>query len=120
MEKLKAKWMEMNLYRRVLLAVMLAEIFGFFFAAILCVNRPGLEYGGTLLYPRAEVEFQIYEGKLDGEPARFTVSPEGEVAYQWGEYSYGPWPVSYTHLVGEGQGAGHGGRRLCGQALRRV
>ena len=119
MEKLKAKWMEMNLYRRVLLAVMLAEIFGFFFAAILCVNRPGLEYGGTLLYPRAEVEFQIYEGKLDGEPARLPVSPEGEVAYQWGEYSYGPWQVTVNSAAFPETLGDHDGTHNIGLEIRR-
>ena len=77
METLKAKWLEMDLYRRILLAVMLAEIFGFLIANVIVVNRPGLEYGDALLYPSTEGETQIYEGKLDGESARFTVSPEG-------------------------------------------
>ena len=94
MEKLKAKWMEMNLYRRILLAVMVAEIMGFLIANVIAANRPGLEYGGTLLYPRMERETQIYEGTVDGEPAQFVVSPEGEVSYQWGDFSYGPWQVS--------------------------
>ena len=94
MEKLKAKWLEMNLYRRILLAVMVAEIMGFLIANVIAANRPGLEYGGTLLYPRMERETQIYEGTVDGEPAQFVVSPEGEVSYQWGDFSYGPWQVS--------------------------
>ena len=93
METLKAKWQEMGLYRRILLAVMLAEIVGFLIAYVIVVNRPGLEYSGALLYPHTEGELQIYEGKIDGEPARFAVSPEGEISYQWGEYTYGPWQV---------------------------
>ena len=93
MEMLKAKWQEMGLYRRILLAVMLAEIVGFLIAYVIVVNRPGLEYSGALLYPHTEGELQIYEGKIDGEPARFAVSPEGEISYQWGEYTYGPWQV---------------------------
>ena len=84
METLKAKWQEMGLYRRILLAVMLAEIVGFLIAYVIVVNRPGLEYSGALLYPHTEGELQIYEGKIDGEPARFAVSPEGEISYQWG------------------------------------
>ena len=84
MEKLKTKWKEMNLYQRILLAVMLAEIFGFLIANVIVVNRPGLAYGDALLYPSTEGELQVYEGKLDGEPARFTVSPAGEISYQWG------------------------------------
>ena len=94
MEKLKARWLEMDLYRRILLAVMAAEIVGFLIASVIMVNRPGLEYRDALLYPRTEGETQIYEGTVDGEPARFAVSPEGEVSYQWGEFSYGPWQIS--------------------------
>ena len=109
MEKLKAKWQEMGLYRRILLAVMLAEIVGFLIAYVILVNRPGLEYSGALLYPHTEGELQIYEGKIDGEPARFAVSPEGEVFYQWGDYSYGPWqvrvdPAAFPETLGEHDG----------------
>lgn len=109
METLKAKWQEMGLYRRILLAVMLAEIVGFLIAYVIVVNRPGLEYSGALLYPHTEGELQIYEGKIDGEPARFAVSPEGEISYQWGEYTYGPWqvvadPTAFPETLGEHDG----------------
>lgn len=93
MTALKAKWAEMNWYRRVLLIAMAVEILAFFVAVLAAVNRPGLEYGGTLLYPRTEGETRVYEGKLDWEPVRFTVSPEGAVTYQRGEYDYGPYQV---------------------------
>lgn len=90
MTALKAKWSEMSRYRRVLLIVMAIEILAFFFATLVMINRPGLEYQDALLYPRTEGELQIYQGKVDGETARFTVTPGGEVSYQWGEYTYGP------------------------------
>ena len=93
MTALKAKWTEMNWYRRVLLIAMAVEILAFFVAVLAAMNRPGLEYGGTLLYPRTEGETRVYEGKLDWKPVRFTVSPEGEVIYQRGEYDYGPYQV---------------------------
>ena len=94
MTALKAKWSEMSRYRRVLLLVMAAEILVFFIANVLAFLRPGLEYQDTLLYPRTEGELQIYQGKVDGETARFTVTPGGEVSYQWGEYTYGPYQIS--------------------------
>lgn len=117
MEKLKAKWLEMNLYQRILLAVMLAEIFGFLIATVIIINRPGLEYGDALLYPHMEGELQVYEGKLDGEPARFTVSPAGEVFYQWGDYSYGPWqvrvdPAAFPETLGEHDGENNFGLEI--------
>ena len=106
MTALRAKWTEMNRYRRVLLIAMAAEILAFFVPVLVAVNRPGLEYGGTLLYPRMEGEIQIYEGTIDGEPARFAVSPEGEVSYRWGEYTYGPWRVAEDPAAAPGEGSG--------------
>lgn len=94
MTALKAKWTEMSRYRRVLLLVMAAEILVFFIANVLAFLRPGLEYQDALLYPRTEGELQIYQGKVDGETARFTVTPGGEVSYQWGEYTYGPYQIT--------------------------
>ena len=94
MTALKAKWSELSRYRRVLLLVMAAEILVFFIANILVFLRPGLEYQDTLLYPRTEGELQIYQGRVDGETARFTVTPGGEVSYRWGEYSYGPYQIT--------------------------
>ena len=93
MTALKAKWSEMSLYRRVLLIVMAVEILAFFFATLVMINRPGLEYQDAMLYPSTEGDFQIYQGTVDGETARFAVSPEWEVSYQWGEYSYGPYQI---------------------------
>ena len=94
MTALKTKWSEMSQYRRVLLLVMAIEILAFFIANILALLRPGLEYRDALLYPRTEGELQIYQGKVDGETARFTVAPGGEVSYQWGEYTYGPYQIT--------------------------
>ena len=94
MTALKARWSELSRYRRVLLLVMAAEILVFFIANVLAFLRPGLEYQDTLLYPRTEGELQIYQGRVDGETARFTVTPGGEVSYQWGEYTYGPYQIS--------------------------
>lgn len=94
MTALKAKWSEMSLYRRVLLIVMAIEILAFFFATLVMINRPGLEYQDALLYPGTEGDIQIYQGTVDGETARFAVSPEWEVSYQWGDYTYGPYQIS--------------------------
>lgn len=94
MTALKAKWSEMSLYRRVLLLVMAIEILAFFFATLVIINRPGLEYQDALLYPGTEGDIQIYQGTVDGETARFAVSPEWEVSYQWGDYTYGPYQIT--------------------------
>ena len=117
MTALKAKWSEMSRYRRVLLLVMAIEILAFFFATLVMINRPGLEYGDALLYPGTEGDIQIYQGTVDGETARFTVSPEGEVFYQWGDYSYGPWqvrvdPAAFPETLGEHDGENNFGLEI--------
>ena len=94
MTALQEKWAEMSWYRRILLVVMSTEILLFFIATLVTINRPGLAYRDGLLYPRTEGRDQIYEGTVDGERARFTVSPEGEISYQWGEYAYGPYQIT--------------------------
>ena len=117
MTALKAKWSEMSLYRRVLLIVMAIEILAFFFATLVMINRPGLEYQDALLYPGTEGDIQIYQGTVDGETARFTVSPEGEISYQWGEFSYGPYqvtvdPATFPETLGEHDGKSNFGLEI--------
>lgn len=117
MDALRGKWAEMNWYRRVLLIAMAVEILGFFAAVLVAVNRPGLEYGGTLLSPRTEGETRVYEGKLDWEPVRFAVSPEGEVTYQRGDLSYGPYqvsvdPAAFPETLGEHDGTSNLGLEI--------
>lgn len=94
MTELKANWKELSRYRQVLLVIMAAEILLFLVANIIAAVRPGLEYQDGFLYARREGETQIYEGKVDGERTQFTISPTGEVACQWGDYSYGPYQVT--------------------------
>ena len=118
MTALKAKWTEMNWYRRVLLIAMAVEILAFFVAVLAAVNRPGLEYGGTLLYPRTEGETRVYEGKLDWKPVRFTVSPEGAVTYQRGEYDYGPYQVTVDPAAFPGTLGEHDGTSNLGLEIR--
>lgn len=94
MTALKAHWKELYCYRQVLLVIMAAEILCFLVANVVAAVRPGLEYREAFLCARREGETQVYEGKLDGERTRFAVSPTGEVVYQWGDYSYGPYQVT--------------------------
>ena len=90
---LQAKWAQMSWYRRILLVGMAAEILVFFLATLVTVNRPGLEYQDSLLYPSIQGDLHIYQGTVDGKTARFTVSPTGEVSYQWVDYTYGPYQI---------------------------
>lgn len=94
MNTIRTWWRECSWYRRVLLILLALEILAFAVATAVVVNRTGLKYENTLLFPSAEGETQVYQGRLDGVPARFTVSPEGEISYQLGTLQYGPWQVA--------------------------
>lgn len=93
MAAIKNKWADMSWFRRVLLILMLAEILGFAIAMVVAVNRLGMEYSNELFYPRTEGDVTWYEGRVDGEKAAFSVTPDGTVEYRWGEYDYGPYQV---------------------------
>ena len=93
MTALKAKWDDMTYYQRILLILMLLEIAVFGVITAVSVNRLGIAYGDSLLFPRTEGTLQIYEGEVDGEAACFTVSPDREISYQWGDCLYGPYQI---------------------------
>ena len=59
-----------------------------------CRRPSGLEYQDGFLYARERGRPRSTRANWDGEKAQFTVSPTGEVAYQWGDYSYGPYQVT--------------------------
>ena len=92
MTALKAKWGKMTYYQRILLILMVLEIAVFGVITAVSVNRLGIAYGDSLLFPRTEGTLQIYEGEVDGGAACFTVSPGREVSYQWGGLPV--WPLS--------------------------
>lgn len=87
------RWRKMSLFRRVLLVLLAAMILGFGIATPIVTSQWGIEYGDTLLYRTEEAGVCRYSGRVDGENAVFTVSPDGTVEYQWGDLLYGPWQV---------------------------
>ncbi len=83
----------MSLYQTGLLAVLTAMILGFGIASVASGMRKGIVYGDSLLYVSEEDGVVRYTGRLDGEPAEFTVRSDGVVEYRWGEFRYGPYTV---------------------------
>ncbi len=57
------------------------------------LRRVGFAYQGAILVPRVENGKTVYSGKLRGEPARFTVSEDKTVVFQYGSRTYGPYTV---------------------------
>lgn len=73
-------------------AVLLIALFSALY--LLARLRPGLEYGGALLYPaEASGGGAVYAGRVDGARAVLTVGGDGSLTWQWGEEVYGPYTV---------------------------
>ena len=109
MSAMKEKWLECSRYRQILLILLVLAFVVSLPAFLVISRREGLEYENTLLYPSTQGDAQIYQGKLDGEIARFTISPQGTVTYEWGGQQYGPWqiteaPSAVSQNFGEAQG----------------
>ncbi len=91
--KLRARWNEMDLFRRGLLILMLAAIPLFAVVTAVQCSRVGIEYGNVFLR-RTETDGVIqYAGRKDGQDIAFTVYPDGRVEHRWGKETYGPYTV---------------------------
>ena len=91
--KLKARWNEMDLFRKGLLILLVAAIPLFAVVTAVQCSRLGIEYG-TVFLRRTENDGVIqYAGREDGQDSVFTVGPDGRVEYRWGEETYGPYTV---------------------------
>lgn len=89
----KERGREMSQLRRMLLVLLAAMILGFGVSILIISSFRGVEYEDTLLRMREDGAVRSYSGRVDGEKAVFTVSSEGIVEYQWGDYAYGPYQV---------------------------
>lgn len=94
MNALKEKWLECSRYRQVLLIILALAFVVSLISYCVVSRRYGLAYENTLLYPTTQGDNQIYQGKLEGEIARFSISPQGTVTYEWGGQQYGPWQIT--------------------------
>ena len=91
--KLRARWNEMDLFRRGLLLLLAVAIPLFAVVTAVQCSRVGIEYGNAFLR-RTEKDGVIqYAGRKSGEDSVFTVGPDDRVEYRWGEETYGPYQV---------------------------
>lgn len=74
-----------------ILLVVMAILF-----TVLCskaTSREGFLYKDEILVVSEESGNMVYSGKIQGEEAKFSVSTEKEVSFQYGEITYGPYRV---------------------------
>lgn len=113
MKRIKA----LNGYQKVVLLVVLALAVVFSVLYPLTLSREGYLYEDTILVPSQENGSVVYSGKIRGEQARFTVSADKAVTYQYGGQTYGPYTAKEDPAaIPEGV---DGGRQMTGVELRR-
>ena len=73
--------------------LILAAVMAVVFAPLYAVTtaRTGILYRDAILVPRTEGGSTVYEGKVNGARAVFTVTEDKTVTFRWGEREYGPY-----------------------------
>ena len=87
MEKIKS----LNNYQKGILILMV--IMSLVFAVIysMTISKVGFEFNDKILVYRQEGENTIYQGKIKGQEAQFTVSQDKVVVFEYGDKIYGPY-----------------------------
>ena len=87
MEKMK----HLGLYQKCVLQVVLVMTLAFSVVYSVTTAREGFAYKNVILIPNQENGTTIYSGKIQGKQARFIVSADHIVEFQYGEKVYGPY-----------------------------
>ncbi len=80
-------------YQKVVLLLLAILVLVFTVLYPVTISREGFRYQDAILVPQPEAGGTVYAGKLRGEQARFTVSADKTVVFQYGERAYGPYTV---------------------------
>ncbi len=82
----------LNRYQKGILLLLAAMILVFTVLYPVTIAREGISYQGAILVPQPQADgATVYSGRLQGEPARFTVTADKTVTFQWGDKTYGPY-----------------------------
>ena len=89
MEKIKS----LNGYQKGILIFMI--VMALIFAVIypMTISRVGYRYNDAILVPTQENGKTIYTGKVQGETAKFIVSEDKSIEFQYGDKSYGTYTM---------------------------
>lgn len=87
MERIKS----LDRYQKGILLGMLLMAIAFLAAYAVTTSRVGFLYKDVILTPGSEDGNTVYSGRLEGRPARFTVSEDQTVVFEHGDRIYGPY-----------------------------
>lgn len=89
MERIK----NLDRYQKGILLIMLVMALVFAVIYPVIISRVGFEYKDKIFVPSQENGSTVYSAKLYGQQARFTVSADKNVVFQYGDTTYGPYTV---------------------------
>ena len=89
MERIK----NLDRYQKGILLIMLVMALVFAVIYPVIISRVGFEYKDKIFVPSQENGNTVYSAKLYGQQARFTVSADKNVVFQYGDTTYGPYTV---------------------------
>lgn len=78
-------------YQKGVLLFMIAMILVFAVIYPVTIAREGFSYCDEILTPTQENGDTTYSGKINGQQAKFTVSEDKTVVFQYGDKTYGPY-----------------------------
>lgn len=81
----------LNLFQKAVLILMIAMSLIFAVIYARTISQVGFAYKDEILVPSQENGSTVYSGKIQGQQARFTVSADKTVAFQYGSKTYGPY-----------------------------
>ena len=84
----------LDIYQKVILLLMAAMTLVFAAVYAITIARVGFAYRGAILVPSQENGSTVYSGKVKGLQARFIVSEDRSVVFQYGDQTYGPYTVT--------------------------
>lgn len=87
METIKA----LNPFQKAILILMIVMALVFAVIYARTISRVGFAYNEEILVPSQENGSTVYSGKIQGQPAKFTVSADKTVVFQYGGKTYGPY-----------------------------
>ena len=81
-------------YQKGILILMAAMILLFTALYPIIISREGFLYRDALLVPSEEGGNTVYAGKIEGEPASFTLYDDHSVEFRYGDATYGPYTAA--------------------------
>ncbi len=100
MERIK----KLSRYQKGVILLMLVMSIVFLVLYARTISRVGFEYLDAILVPSQENGSTVYSGTINGQQARFTVSEDQTVVYQYGDQTFGPYYVTSEGLEGDANG----------------